>query len=699
MNADDLDGRIRSLVHDAVAAAPAAPDLPAAMPSAAPVAASPNRGRGWVWAGIGIAASIIAVGVLVLTNRDDDPSIVAGSTSADVSTSVDGTSLPWPDGVAVIVASTRGIEKVTAENGQAVVTRLLSDVSVARAFELEDGSIVYQETGGDIRRLDGQTSSEPPMVAADGKRLDLQDADIGNGDGWRLVYVGPGQAPEDALTLTAHVVPNDPVSYPIPGGFAVGYRRFTIVDDRAVTTATMDDTGQRTGYMVNLRPGEELSTYGLEAASPRPLQQVGDGSGSIGVLDEKGQFTSYGTRSGFTVNLGDPTAVTDLDFRGQWLSVQREGGTSSLVDLLSATAYDVPIADGTVSVSRKERVDTQPVPTTVLTESTTPSKPTPTTVGAPTAEPFPSCLTVTAPTTADVQMGTTFYSVEPIPEETIQVAGRPAVLRSWGGGWGVILRHPDWCTEYGITTNTMSKAEFLAWVGTLSVTETLPASMPPVLVRSNYGLSVIGPYGSKVIARGRVDQAVLLQDGRVVYHSPDLADFQMWDPQSQSSNPIWSAADWIATPVLHDAFGPSFVFSVQNRMYLYDSDQTWDLTGVQWPRVSMFGDGEILPNAPIGAQAVAELGAIEPTMPAAPAAPVSVYVWNHKVVVSSQMNSVMYEDIAEDSDSTYTDVDVNHGWVTICEVPPGDSPPRVTLVDLSTGRTLTLSNVTGAHLG
>ena len=29
MNADDLDGRIRSLVHDAVAAAPPAPDLPA----------------------------------------------------------------------------------------------------------------------------------------------------------------------------------------------------------------------------------------------------------------------------------------------------------------------------------------------------------------------------------------------------------------------------------------------------------------------------------------------------------------------------------------------------------------------------------------------------------------------------------------------------------------------------------------------
>jgi hypothetical protein len=279
------------------------------------------------------------------------------------------------------------------------------------------------------------------------------------------------------------------------------------------------------------------------------------------------------------------------------------------------------------------------------------------------------------------------------------VAGRPAVLTTFGTGYGVIFRQPDWCTEYGMTTNTMSKADFLAWLGTLNVVENLPANLPSVLLRSQHGLSVVGPYGSKVIYRGPVDQSLLMPDGRVVYHSPDLGDFQLWDPSTGRSDPIWAAADWIAMPKLHDAFGTSFVFSVNDRLYSYDTDRTWDLTGVQWPRVSLFGDGEILPNAPADVRAVDELGAIEPTVPPAPAAPVSVYVWNHKVQVSNQMNSVMFEYLAEDSDTTYTDVDVNNGWVTISELPPGDSQPQVTMVELATGRALTFRGVSGAHLG
>jgi hypothetical protein len=647
---------------------------------------------------MGIAAALVAATVLVMTNRDDDPSIVAGSTSSDVPTTVDPNALPWPDGVSVLVASDRGIDKVTAEGGKAVVTRLLVDTPVSRAFELEDGSIVYQVKDGDILKWTGVSRVYfPPIVTKTGTQLDLQDADS-TADGSRIVYRTEGTKPEDALTITAHFAPNDPWSYPQPGGFGVGYRRFTIVDDHAVTVATMDDTGQRAGQVLRVNPIGVPATYGLDAASRTPFLQVGDGSGTIGVLDEKGQFTSFGRVSGFTANLGDPTAVTDLDFRGQWLAVQRDGATSSLVDLVGGTSYDVPVANGTISVSRKDRVDTQPVPTTVPSPSTS-LEPGPTTVPMTNAEPFPNCLTVTSPQPADVQFGSIFYSVEPIPEEPIEVSGRPAVLQAWGGGFGVIFRQPDWCTEYGITTNTMSRADFLAWLGTLNVTENLPTTMPPVLLRSQYGASVVSSIGTRVVYRGVVDQALLLQDGRVVYHATDLADFQMYDPSTGRSEPIWAAADWIAMPKLHDAFGTSFVFSVNDRLYSYDTDRTWDLTGVQWPRVSLFGDGEILPNAPADVRAEYEFGAIEPTVPPAPAAPVSVYVWNHKVQVSNQMNSVMFESLAEDSDTAYTDVDVNNGWVTISEVPPGDSQPQVTMVELATGRALTFRNVTGAHLG
>lgn len=674
MNADELDGRIRSLVHDAVAAAPPAPTLPTSVPVAAP----PNRGRGWVWAGIGIAASLIAGVVLVMSNRDDDPSIVAGSTSAEVSTTSAEPTLPWPDGVAVIVASERGIEKVTAENGQAVVTRLLSGVSVERAFELEDGSIVYQTATDGIVRVLGREDEEP--LAND---VTLEDADAPDGN-LRLVYRSASDSNAAAGRVTAWFQPAAPTSADMPGGFGVGYRRFTIVNGYTVMASTLDDTLQRSTFTFSFGDGEQLAP-GFE----NPFLVVGDGAGTYIGIDENGSVDMTGTRSGHITTIDPASSVIDMDVRGQWMTVTDGDGSMTLVDMTTGAPYQLPLSGGggTVSVSRMDRADTQPVPTTVVSPSTS-LEPTPTTVPVTVADPFPNCLTVTSDVAADVQFDSSNYTLEPVPEEAITVAGRPAVLQTWGGGFGVVLRQPDWCTDYRITTFSMSKAEFVAWLDTLSVVETLPPNMPPVLLRSSYGLSIVSTAGSTVIARGAVDQALLLADGRVVYHAPDLGpDFQLYDPATGRSDTIWAAADWVAMPMLHDAFGTSFAFSVRDRLYSYDTDQRWPLNGIPTQRISVFDDGQQLLATPDAPAAMDPAGELQ----------VSALPGGEVVVLRFADGAILYRSV--DTDSTVTDVDINHGWVTISQVPPGDSLPVVRMVEIATGRELVFRGVDGAHLG
>ncbi len=351
MNADELDDRIRSLVHDAVTATPRAPVLPATVPVTPP----PNRGRGWAWAGIGIAASVIAGAVLVMSNRDDDASIVAGSTSAIASTTAGEPTLPWPDGVAVIVASDRGIEKVTAENGQAVVTRLLGGVSVERAFELEDGSIVYQTWSDRIVRILGREDEEPLA-----NNVTLEDADAPDGN-LRLVYRSASDDPSSATQVNVWFQPDAPLSTQAPGGFGVGYRRFTIVDDSSVIASTIDDTGQRSTFGFSFGNGEQIAP-GFE----QPIMVVGDGAGTYLVLGKDGRLDMTGTRSGHITTLDAPSAVIEMDVRGEWSTVQEQDGSMMLVDMATGAQYQLPVSGGggNISVSRKELTSTLPTPTT-----------------------------------------------------------------------------------------------------------------------------------------------------------------------------------------------------------------------------------------------------------------------------------------------------------------------------------------------
>jgi hypothetical protein len=339
MSTDDLDRRIRALVREAVTDAPPAPDLPTAMRVVTP---SPAR-RGMMWAGIGVAAAVIAVAVLVWTGRSEHPRIVGASTTSSADTVT-----PWPDSVAVIVASDRGVERVTSEHGNAVITRLV-DGPVDRAFELDDGTLVYQRHDGDIvhRAADG---TETALVTGPG--VGLQDADLSHGQ-LRLVYRSATTDPGSSFQLNAWFQPNEPLPILPPGGFGVGYDRFSIVDDHFIVAATTDDTGQHSA--VGFAVGE------TDAPTPtfdQPYQLAGDGQGTVGVLDGSGSFTTTGVGAGVIADLGDATDIADLDLRSHWVAVQRQDGRATLFDLRMAQEYSVPVRAAAVTVSR-----TAPKPT------------------------------------------------------------------------------------------------------------------------------------------------------------------------------------------------------------------------------------------------------------------------------------------------------------------------------------------------
>lgn len=371
MDSDDLDRRIRGLVADAVAGAPDAPDLPSPVSAAAP---SPRRG--WVWAGIGIAAAAALVGALVWTGRDAPDGIVPATSDSGATTSEPA--VAWPAGVAVLVASERGIEQVSSEAGSAVVTRLFSDAAVSRAIMIEDGSIVYQRTGGDIELLDaaGLVPAGQSLVTDDGSgTTTLEDADAPNGS-LRLVYRTPSTDPASSFQLGAWFQPNEPLYTSPPGSWAVGYRRFSIVDQTSVIAATMDDTGQRSTFGFGFGNAEQTAP-GFEA----PYLVVGNGAGSSAVLRADGKVEMTGVINGVIADLGDPALVADIDVRGEWLVAQFTDGSATLVHTADGTEFDVPVANGVVMLSRYALSTTLPTPTSV--PGTEPSTTTLPPAGAP----------------------------------------------------------------------------------------------------------------------------------------------------------------------------------------------------------------------------------------------------------------------------------------------------------------------------
>ncbi|MCY7299372.1 MAG: hypothetical protein LH616_09205 [Ilumatobacteraceae bacterium] len=152
MNEEELDSRIRSLVASAVADAaqpkplPARSAQPASGDHAVVVPFRRHRGRMIVWTAVGVAASVVVGFVLVRPASDDNQRVTAATSSSVESTTIPGAPVAWPAEITAIVASDRGIETVTAENGEAVVTRLTDadgpGGTVTRGFVQADGEVV-----------------------------------------------------------------------------------------------------------------------------------------------------------------------------------------------------------------------------------------------------------------------------------------------------------------------------------------------------------------------------------------------------------------------------------------------------------------------------------------------------------------------------------------------------------------------------
>jgi heat shock protein HslJ len=310
-------------------------------------------------------------------------------------------------------------------------------------------------------------------------------------------------------------------------------------------------------------------------------------------------------------------------------------------------------------------------------------------------EPFPPCLTVTPSGQADVAMDSlriNEFGEPPIEEEQVIVSGRPATLLTFRGGFGVRLGQPDWCATFGATTTSMTRGAFIDWVAGLTVTETLPANMPPVLVTSTEGLSIVSSSGTRTVARGSIDQAVMLADGSVVYDSTDLADFQRWSPDTGTSEPIWAAVDFAATPVLHDAYRDTFIYSVNDRLFADDGSPLDPIVMPAAPgqRLSITTDGQIA-------------GGPSPTA-IDPNGSLQASVGGDSVIsaVRTDDASVAFRSVSNRS-FRIVSLDVKDGWVATVEESYGDALPYVRVIELATGRTLIMNSffglITGVHLG
>ena len=161
----DLDRRIRDLVGRAVADAPPAPELPTYLAAGASPRASRDGQRARWWAGgaaLAAAATIVAV---VVTGGDGtrritphtDPTATAAPTPQTSAPSTPSTDPPaavvWPAGIVVIVASERGVERVSAEDGTPVVRQVGEPGPVGLAFETATGlvtDVAYRAAAGTV---------------------------------------------------------------------------------------------------------------------------------------------------------------------------------------------------------------------------------------------------------------------------------------------------------------------------------------------------------------------------------------------------------------------------------------------------------------------------------------------------------------------------------------------------------------------
>ena len=333
LNDTDLDIKIRSLVARAVADAPAPRPLPTRADAEVRTLNEPRRRRGLVLAGLGIAASVVAVGVVWSAKADPQRVIPATSFAPETTASAPSTTIPlsWPADLVVVIASDRGIETVVAENGQPAVTRLETPLLGDVAFQAPDGSIVSQEGLIDVGLL-----------------------------GDRLV--------KDGDTVTAI----DPSGEERVVGSS--FERLTHGLDIYVGQTRLDNGGSWTPFLATIGDGVQHPEGWAELGVAGPHSSGGDPPRLFSV-SPSGSTTGWVHSDLFVLADGrsfpmpDGSKVVEVDLTDNYVALTRGAGAGTLIDLRTGDSYAAPAA-GRLTISLVPVTTTSPA--TTAPDTTTP---------------------------------------------------------------------------------------------------------------------------------------------------------------------------------------------------------------------------------------------------------------------------------------------------------------------------------------
>ena len=357
---DELDIRIRALVANAVADAPAAPPTPRPSATVQPFARPAARRAGWAWAGAAVAAAAAAVTGVVVLGGDDSPGRVVPATGVTEPTLIRTTDpsplVGWREDLVVLIAADGVIQRVWAEDGALAQAELAQALQGDVAFELPDGTVVSDEGLMD--------------VGPDGQALYS-----GTWTGFTAVYQYPlgGSRPADPLMIPFDGEPT----------------RLTAATDLVVGEGSLFAGGRTPIHFVpstGMNDGTVFVTAGVVAPladdgeAPR-LFSVSPSGRMIGWI-EGDEFV---LSDGFRYTIPEGSNVVEVDLGDTYVAFTRADGPGTIIDLRDGTAFTAPAA-GRITISMAPAEGGQPQPV----ESTVPgtSQPTTTTPTQSTVQPI-----------------------------------------------------------------------------------------------------------------------------------------------------------------------------------------------------------------------------------------------------------------------------------------------------------------------
>jgi hypothetical protein len=237
----------------------------------------------------------------------------------------------WPQDLAAIISSERGIERVTAEDNEAVVTRLGDPLLGDVAFQIESGSIISQEGLIDV-----------------GLRGD------------RLVQNGGTVTAIDATGIEQVV--------------GSSFQRLTHGLDIYVGQTSSDDGVNWTPFLMTIGDGTQQPEFWAELGVAGPHSSAGDPPRLFSV-SPTGSTIGWVHSDLFVLDDGrsfpipDGSKVWEVDLTDNFVALTRAEGPGSIIDLRTGVAYPAPAA-GRLTISLA------PVGTST-TSTTTPNTTTP----------------------------------------------------------------------------------------------------------------------------------------------------------------------------------------------------------------------------------------------------------------------------------------------------------------------------------